>query len=53
LGLALDEPTENDVIQTINGIVVAVEKTVIAHAGTITLDVQGDSLVILGNDSCC
>ena len=57
MGLALEEPSENDVVETINGIQVAIEKDILANSEAITLDYQetasGSGLVMLGNDNCC
>jgi Fe-S cluster assembly iron-binding protein IscA len=57
MGLALEEPSANDVVETINGIQVAIEKEILANSEAITLDYQetpsGSGLVMLGNDNCC
>jgi HesB-like selenoprotein len=57
MGLALEEPSANDVIETINGIQVAIEKDILTNSQTITLEYQetpsGSGLVMLGNDNCC
>lgn len=57
MGLALEEPSGNDVVETINGIQVAIEKDIFANSEAITLDYQetdsGSGLVMLGNDNCC
>jgi Fe-S cluster assembly iron-binding protein IscA len=53
LGLTLDEPKEEDTIEVINGIRVAFETEVVSFAKTVTLDVQGSSLVLVGNSCCC
>jgi Fe-S cluster assembly iron-binding protein IscA len=56
-GLALEEPSEIDVVETINGIQVAIEKDILSNSQSITLDYQetdsGSGLVMLGNDNCC
>lgn len=57
MGLALEEPSTNDVVETINGIQVAIEKVIYENSDAITLDYQetasGAGLVMLGNDNCC
>lgn len=55
LGLALDEPEEDDQISVINEIQVAIESTVIEQTEGLTLDYDENrqGLVLLGNDSCC
>ncbi|MFB4164198.1 hypothetical protein ACE1TI_10250 [Alteribacillus sp. JSM 102045] len=60
MGLALDEPAENDVKQEINGINVAIEEQIVSHVQNVTLDVEssGDGqvgLVMKGetNSDCC
>jgi Fe-S cluster assembly iron-binding protein IscA len=57
MGLALEEPSANDVVETINGIQVAIEKVIFENSDAITLDYQqtasGAGLVMLGNDNCC
>lgn len=57
MGLALEEPSANDVVETINGIQVAIEKEIHANSAAITLDYHetpsGSGLVMLGNDNCC
>jgi Fe-S cluster assembly iron-binding protein IscA len=57
MGLALEEPSANDVVETINSIQVAIEKDILANSESITLDYQetssGSGLVMLGNDNCC
>ena len=57
MGLALEEPSANDVVETINGIQVAIEKDILVNSQTITLDYQetasGSGLVMLGNDNFC
>lgn len=57
MGLALEEPSANDVIENISGIQVAIEKDILANSEAITLDYQetpsGSGLVMLGNDNCC
>ncbi|WP_252312276.1 hypothetical protein [Sinobaca sp. H24] len=59
MGLALDEPAEDDERREINGIDVAIEKQVLPHVENITLDVQtnsdGQSGLVMdgGSDSDC
>jgi hypothetical protein len=51
--LSLDGATEEDTVVVINGIKVAIEDKVLSHSETITLDVQGESLVMVGDTGCC
>ena len=57
LGLALDEPEEKDIVETINGIKVAIDSMVVQETENLTLDRQdspeGAGLVMLGNESNC
>ena len=53
MGLALEEPTENDVVETINGVVVAFDRDVVDFTGDTTLDIQNGGLVMVGGASCC
>ncbi|MGZ0879644.1 adhesin [Priestia megaterium] len=58
VGLSLDEPTEDDTVQEVNGIQVAIENTVLSTTQGLTLDVQespqGAGFVLVGMDnSCC
>lgn len=57
IGLALEEPSANDVVETINGIQVAIVKDILSNSQSITLDYKetdsGSGLVMLGNDNCC
>ncbi|WP_407974737.1 HesB/IscA family protein [Bacillus altitudinis] len=58
VGLSLDNPAENDTVQEINGIQVAIENTVLSATEGLTLDVQespqGAGFVLVGIDnSCC
>ena len=53
MGLALDEPKEEDIVETINGILVAIEKSILSETENLSLDVQDGRLVMLGNESCC
>ncbi|MED4355104.1 hypothetical protein P9265_22890 [Schinkia azotoformans] len=55
--MALDEPEETDLVETINGIKVAIDSMVIQATENLTLDRQdspeGAGLVMLGNESNC
>ncbi|WP_433743696.1 adhesin [Paenibacillus amylolyticus] len=55
--LGLADPAENDVVQEINSIRVAVDPEIVAAVESITLDVEqsadGPGLVISGGSSCC
>ncbi|TFD99732.1 adhesin [Jeotgalibacillus salarius] len=59
LGIALDQPEENDVIQTVNGIKVAIDPQILFITEDITLDVQdtpeGRGIVMSGmpESDCC
>jgi hypothetical protein len=53
MGLALDEPKEEDRVETMNGIVVAIDPIILDYTKEMSLDVQHGSLVMLGNESCC
>lgn len=60
MGLALDEPKENDVLRNINGIDVAIDNRILSHTHHLTLDYQetasGPHLVIGSKHShngCC
>jgi|GEM_PF-2792646 len=53
MGLTLDEPIENDVIEEINGIKVAIDFKLVDEVKKVTLDFQEDGLVLMGTDSCC
>ncbi|TDL33050.1 adhesin [Jeotgalibacillus sp. S-D1] len=59
LGLALDSPEENDVMQTVNTISVAIDPQILILAENITLDVQdtpqGRGIVMMGlpDSDCC
>lgn len=53
MGLALDEPKKDDIIETINGIVVAIDHTIEEYTKAVILDVQNGGLVMLGNSGCC
>lgn len=59
LGIALDQPEENDVIQNVNEISVAIDPQILILAENITLDVQdtpqGRGIVMMGlpESDCC
>lgn len=57
LGLSLDEATDQDVVETINGVQVAFEKSIIEQTEGLTLDFQetpqGSGLVMVGTNDCC
>ena len=53
MGLALDELKDDDTVETINGILVATEKSILSETENLSLDVQDGRLVMLGNESCC
>jgi hypothetical protein len=57
LGLALEEPMEGDIVETINGIQVAIEDSIHGETKKLTLDYKetpsGSGLVMLGTESCC
>jgi len=48
LGLALEQPVENDIIKIVNTIQVAIDPRVIAAAEKVTLDKQDEGFVLLG-----
>ncbi|WP_206915774.1 adhesin [Alicyclobacillus suci] len=56
LGLSLDEPHEDDIVEIINDIKVAIENRVVPHTQGVTLDFQsteaGSGLVLLGQSNC-
>lgn len=56
LGLSLNEPHDDDIVQIINGIKVAIENRVVPHTRSLTLDFQtteaGSGLVMAGQSSC-
>lgn len=54
MGLALDEPDENDKVETINEIVVAIDSDIEPYTKNLTLDFSQarNGLVLLGNDYC-
>jgi Fe-S cluster assembly iron-binding protein IscA len=55
--LALDEPTEDDVVEEVNGIKVAFDKHIHGQTGGMALEYQetpqGGGLVLKGNESDC
>lgn len=57
MGLALEEPMEGDIVETINGIQVAIEDSIHGETKKLTLDYKetpsGSGLVMLGTESCC
>ncbi|GLB59621.1 hypothetical protein [Cytobacillus sp. NCCP-133] len=55
MGLALDEPEENDKEMTINEIIVAIDPDIESAAENLVLDFseRGNGLVLLGNESDC
>ena len=55
IGLALDEPEADDIIETINEIQVAIDPEIKPHTESMILDHDQDNerLVLLGNDSDC
>ncbi len=56
LGLSLADPEDDDIIQIINGIRVAIENRVVPHTQTVMLDFQntkeGSGLVLAGQRNC-
>ncbi|SHJ73894.1 hypothetical protein [Alicyclobacillus tolerans] len=56
LGLSLDEPHDDDIVQIINGIKVAIENRVVPHTQAVTLDFQcteaSSGLVLVGQNNC-
>jgi Fe-S cluster assembly iron-binding protein IscA len=57
LGLSLDEATDQDIVETINGVQVAFEKSIKEQTESLTLDFQetpqGSGLVMVGINECC
>ncbi|WP_067725918.1 HesB/IscA family protein [Oceanobacillus damuensis] len=57
LGISMDAPEENDIIEEINGIKVAIDKDVKNTLEGLTLDndetANGSQFVLLGIDQCC
>ncbi len=56
LGLSLDEPHDDDIVQVINQIKVAIENRVVPHTHGVSLDFQnteaGSGLVMVGQSKC-
>lgn len=56
IGLALDEPEAEDIIETINDITVAIDPTIKSNTVDLTVDISGDKkgLALLGDTgNCC
>jgi iron-sulfur cluster insertion protein len=56
MGLALDEPNQNDVVVTINEIQVAIDPDIEPFTESLTLefDKENNGLMLVGNEnSCC
>jgi Fe-S cluster assembly iron-binding protein IscA len=55
VGLALDEPGENDNLVTINEVMVAIDPVIESYTEDLTLDFskEANGLVLLGNESNC
>lgn len=55
VGLALDEPDENDTVIIINEISVAIDPDIEPYTGSLTLDYSQEAkgLVLLGKESDC
>lgn len=55
IGLALDEPKQEDTVTTINEIQVAIDSAIEAYTDGLTLDFNKDrnSFVLVGNQSDC
>ncbi|WNF37654.1 hypothetical protein RJD24_04105 [Bacillaceae bacterium IKA-2] len=55
--MSLDEATDEDIIETINGVQVAFEKSIIDQTEELALDFQetaeGSGLVMVGANECC
>ena len=56
LGLSLADPEDDDIVQVVNGIRVAIENRVVPHTQAVTLDCQsteaGSGLVLVGQSNC-
>ncbi|QSO53204.1 adhesin [Alicyclobacillus sp. ALC3] len=56
LGLSLDEPHDDDVVQILNGIKVSIENRIVPHTTSLTLDFRttevGSGLVMAGQSNC-
>ncbi len=55
MGLALDEPGENDKVITINEILVAIDPNIESYTDNLVLefDQESNGLVLLGNEADC
>ncbi|WP_346274896.1 iron-sulfur cluster biosynthesis family protein [Halobacillus naozhouensis] len=53
IGLSLDQPEESDTVEDVNGIRVAIDQQVKGTVDQVTLDKNGEQLVLLGLDNCC
>lgn len=55
MGMALDEPNENDKVLTINEIQVAIDPQIIAEADDLVVeyDAGRNAIVLSGNESEC
>ncbi|HJV46037.1 MAG TPA: hypothetical protein VJ824_09985 [Bacillota bacterium] len=51
--MALEEPLEEDIVQTINGVRVAIDKRIETEAENITMDTKDNQLVLVGINNCC
>lgn len=56
LGLSLDDPHDDDIVQIINGIKVSIENRVVPHTQGVSLDFKnteaGSGLVLVGQGNC-
>lgn len=57
MGMALDEPQENDKVEELNGIRVSIDERIVSYTEDLTVDFQqteqGAGLVFLGQEDCC
>ena len=55
MGLALDEPDENDEVVTINEVLVAIDPDIEPYTEELTLEFnqEANGLVLMGNESNC
>jgi Fe-S cluster assembly iron-binding protein IscA len=57
MGMALDEPQENDQVEELNGIRVSIDERIVSYTEELTVDFQkteqGAGLVFLGQEDCC
>ena len=55
--LSLDEATDEDIVETINGVQVAIEKSVLEQTEGVILDYErsngGEGLTLKGANECC